>query len=535
MSLRMLLDGPDLRGILNEVEATYGRNFRVVQAEQVRTGGVAGFFAKQHYEVTVEISDPDIVADITSNPIPSGKPLAELATRSQNDQAAASAEAWARDLLQKARELNEPGAAPQPEPEPVAPRGVPLLDADAAVDDEGRKSRRWRRKKTAERAPSDRMLPATPEQQTRLKDLLAQGALVEDAADDLSPADRIIAMMDAEHAEHVEHVQHVEHVESERLTQHVQTSDPAHEIAPVASRIPGIWLLAMDRAARRRDEREVAEEHDAQVRALFQLVAVSSQDAADADLDHETEAAWIEESASGEHAREEYPREESWRARMTEEINELREELQMLAALREAVEQARPPVEVDRPQQPLPRPVTLAPRGRDEGLGRSLSAVQAGGILAIVGDARDAHRQALAIIDACARPETRIFAIVPVGMSLPSLSADAYFRPSEARRVVALVRELAVPAIVVVHVTRNIMLNETTKARVMQTIDELQPSAMLSVVDPAWRLDAVDRLARSSTRVLGAVARIGQGRAAVSDQTSTPSMSHGTQPGSRAG
>ena len=53
MSLQMLLEGPDLDGILREVEANYGREFKVIQAEQVRSGGMGGFFAKQHYEVTI--------------------------------------------------------------------------------------------------------------------------------------------------------------------------------------------------------------------------------------------------------------------------------------------------------------------------------------------------------------------------------------------------------------------------------------------------------------------------------------------------
>ena len=57
-------EGPDPDGILQEVEANYGREFRVIQAEQVRSGGMGGFFAKQHYEVTIEISDPDIIAGI---------------------------------------------------------------------------------------------------------------------------------------------------------------------------------------------------------------------------------------------------------------------------------------------------------------------------------------------------------------------------------------------------------------------------------------------------------------------------------------
>jgi hypothetical protein len=75
MSLRMLLEGPDLKGILREVEANYGRDFHVIQAEQVRSGGVGGFFTKQHYEVTVEISNPRVAAGICAQPQTRGMSL----------------------------------------------------------------------------------------------------------------------------------------------------------------------------------------------------------------------------------------------------------------------------------------------------------------------------------------------------------------------------------------------------------------------------------------------------------------------------
>jgi hypothetical protein len=102
----MLLEGPDLRGILREIESNYGRDFKVIQAEQVRSGGIGGFFAKQHYEVTIEIVDPRLAAGIAAQPVTAGMSLSEISTRSQNDQAAASAQEWARDLLEQARALN---------------------------------------------------------------------------------------------------------------------------------------------------------------------------------------------------------------------------------------------------------------------------------------------------------------------------------------------------------------------------------------------------------------------------------------------
>ncbi|GAA2726568.1 hypothetical protein CAE01nite_22250 [Cellulomonas aerilata] len=53
----MLLDGDDLPALMQRVRTEMGPDAVVVKAERVRTGGVAGFFAKEHFEVTVEIPD----------------------------------------------------------------------------------------------------------------------------------------------------------------------------------------------------------------------------------------------------------------------------------------------------------------------------------------------------------------------------------------------------------------------------------------------------------------------------------------------
>ncbi|MGE3812610.1 MAG: hypothetical protein AB7I24_13795 [Candidatus Nanopelagicales bacterium] len=57
----MLLEGPDIRALLEQVQEQYGPQARIVHAEKVRSGGVGGFFAKQRFEVTVEV-DEDAVA-----------------------------------------------------------------------------------------------------------------------------------------------------------------------------------------------------------------------------------------------------------------------------------------------------------------------------------------------------------------------------------------------------------------------------------------------------------------------------------------
>lgn len=55
MSTRMLLEGSDIRALLQQVRDDHGPEARIVHAERVRAGGIGGFFAKQRYEVTVEL------------------------------------------------------------------------------------------------------------------------------------------------------------------------------------------------------------------------------------------------------------------------------------------------------------------------------------------------------------------------------------------------------------------------------------------------------------------------------------------------
>ncbi|RYV50005.1 hypothetical protein [Pengzhenrongella frigida] len=57
MPTRLLLDGDDLATLMHRVRAEMGPNAVVVRAERVRTGGLAGFFAKEHFELTVEVPD----------------------------------------------------------------------------------------------------------------------------------------------------------------------------------------------------------------------------------------------------------------------------------------------------------------------------------------------------------------------------------------------------------------------------------------------------------------------------------------------
>lgn len=53
--LRLLLEGPDLQTLLEKIRSEYGAEARIVQAEKVRRGGVAGFFARERFNIQVEV------------------------------------------------------------------------------------------------------------------------------------------------------------------------------------------------------------------------------------------------------------------------------------------------------------------------------------------------------------------------------------------------------------------------------------------------------------------------------------------------
>lgn len=52
------LRGPSLEQLRSQVLAEHGEQARVVGAEEVTVGGVAGFLARRHYEVTVQLPPP---------------------------------------------------------------------------------------------------------------------------------------------------------------------------------------------------------------------------------------------------------------------------------------------------------------------------------------------------------------------------------------------------------------------------------------------------------------------------------------------
>ena len=57
MPTRVLLEGPAIEPLLAQVRQEYGSGVRIISADKVRSGGFGGFFAKQHYELSVEVPD----------------------------------------------------------------------------------------------------------------------------------------------------------------------------------------------------------------------------------------------------------------------------------------------------------------------------------------------------------------------------------------------------------------------------------------------------------------------------------------------
>src|SRR6478752_5078160 len=116
---RLQLEGPDLPQLVAQVRAEYGAAAKIVKAERVRRGGVGGFFAREYFQLLVEL------------PLGVG-PTAKRA-RGASAAPAPAGPAPAAPLLRPR------DAAPQlamPGPDPDRPFGVPaniLAGADGAA------------------------------------------------------------------------------------------------------------------------------------------------------------------------------------------------------------------------------------------------------------------------------------------------------------------------------------------------------------------------------------------------------------------
>jgi hypothetical protein len=80
---RLQLEGPSLEALLGQIQHEHGESARIVQAEKVRSGGVAGFFTREHYQIDVEL-DEDNDTGPEDHPAPTS--VLELAERVNRQQ-----------------------------------------------------------------------------------------------------------------------------------------------------------------------------------------------------------------------------------------------------------------------------------------------------------------------------------------------------------------------------------------------------------------------------------------------------------------
>ncbi|MDQ1294156.1 MAG: hypothetical protein QG608_2039, partial [Actinomycetota bacterium] len=74
MTTSLLLEGEDLEALLVRAHQEGGANARIVRAEKVRQGGFLGFFARERFEVAVEIPELPDPRPETRSPGTAGAP-----------------------------------------------------------------------------------------------------------------------------------------------------------------------------------------------------------------------------------------------------------------------------------------------------------------------------------------------------------------------------------------------------------------------------------------------------------------------------
>lgn len=74
---RFQLEGASLEEVTARAHATYGPHAKIIAAEAVTTGGISGFFAQRHYEVTIEVPD-DTAQDAHAFDLPARAGIAAL-------------------------------------------------------------------------------------------------------------------------------------------------------------------------------------------------------------------------------------------------------------------------------------------------------------------------------------------------------------------------------------------------------------------------------------------------------------------------
>ncbi len=156
MPTQLLLEGPDIETVLTRVRDTHGSAARIVGAEKVRRGGFAGFFARERYEVRIELTDDDVpaapapTAAVAPGAVPAvlhaaipagGEPtsLLELSDAVSSVERAeqvgavlsTSGARFAEVMASLGRGEDSPAAAPPVPAMPAAPHAAPAVPAAA--------------------------------------------------------------------------------------------------------------------------------------------------------------------------------------------------------------------------------------------------------------------------------------------------------------------------------------------------------------------------------------------------------------------
>lgn len=140
MSRRLLLEGPDLDALVARARREHGPRARVVQAERVRSGGVGGFFAKEYFEVLVDIPDGDTEPAVSAAGPSSLEDLLDAADAAEARAAGAAAPPAAglstdgsdfAEVLDRVRALvASQGVAPSADAPAVRPRALRAVPDD---------------------------------------------------------------------------------------------------------------------------------------------------------------------------------------------------------------------------------------------------------------------------------------------------------------------------------------------------------------------------------------------------------------------
>ncbi|MFC5381523.1 hypothetical protein [Aquipuribacter nitratireducens] len=141
MPRQLRLEGPALEPLLEQARREHGADVAVVDAQRVRTGGIGGFFAREHYEVTVSVADPVArpVVGPVAGPVdgPVDGPVADPVARPVVGPVAGAVDGSIGALLAAAdggdvASVAGPAPAPVPAPRPPA---RPLSTESPAFDD----------------------------------------------------------------------------------------------------------------------------------------------------------------------------------------------------------------------------------------------------------------------------------------------------------------------------------------------------------------------------------------------------------------